>query len=201
MKTRTLLKAISYKPFLALIAILSASFIITTTSCHVGSDGRPGLAYITFEWEVSKPDFIDCGTPAVPPNFYYGTYYRISPGWYTAFYEGKVWTGQAWGTYAWEMDYEIWVNPGQRGGYGYNGKDGLNTYMNFVCTPYGPKIYRHESYMRKAQDSDSDDTAREEVTGTDGTVEFQAGEYSVRMTYRKVEPRGTDAKSGNFPLN
>lgn len=201
MKTKTLLKAISYKPFLALIAVLSASLILTISSCHVGSDGRPGQAYISFEWEISKPDLIDCGTPSVPPNFYYGTFYRITPGWYTAYYEGQVWTGQAWGTYAWEMDYEIWVNPGQRGGYGYNGKDGMNTYMTFVCTPFGPEIYRHESDMRKAPENDGDDADIEKITENEGVIEYQINEYTVRMTYRKVEPRGADAKSGNFPLN
>jgi len=183
-----------------LIALLFVSgMLIITPSCHVGTDGRPGLAYISFDWEESKPEFIDCGTSAVPPNFYYGTSYRINPGWYTAYYEGKVWNGQAWGTYAWEMDYEIWVNPGQRGGYGYNGKDGMNTYLNFICSPYGPKLFRQDAYLRKAP-VEAEIIDSEILPNGDQVMEYHVDDYSVRITYRKAEP-GRRSNDGNFPLN
>ncbi len=202
MKTRRFSSVRLTAPVLLMALILSLSLVITSTSCKVGTDGRPGLAYIAFEWEESKPDYIDCGTSAVPPNFYYGTYYRISPGWYTAYYEGKVWTGQAYGSYAWEMDYEIWVNEGQRGGYGFNGRDGLNTYLDFVCSPYGPRLYRHDSHLRKApeaehtRDADSPGFA----PGIEYVEEYEVGDYMVRITARSVEPRSGKG-SGNHPLN
>lgn len=185
--------------FLIALFTVFSSLIFITPSCYVGSDGLPGLAYVAFEWEESKPEYIDCGTASVPPNFYYGTYYRINPGWYTAYYDGKVWNGSAWGTYAWEMDYEIWVNPGQRGGYGYNGKNGMNTYLNFVCSPYGPELFRHDDYLRKAPEKVvSKDTM---VDGKMNQVlEFESGEYKIRVTYRSVEPRSHSDK-GSFPLN
>jgi hypothetical protein len=198
MKSFTTLRR-SAKTGLLLTMILTAGLLMLTPSCYVGADGRPGLAYIAFEWEVSKPDFIDCGTSSVPPNFYYGTYYRINPGRYTAYYDGKVWNGMAWGTYAWEMDYEIWVNPGQRGGYGYNGKDGMNTYLSFVCNPYGPKLFRHDAYLRKAP-VEADIIDSEILPDGDQVVEYRVDDYSVRITYRKAEP-GRRSSQGNFPLN
>lgn len=192
----------SIKALIAGLALfISGMALITSTSCSVGSDGRPGLAYVAFEWEGSKPDFIDCGTASVPPNFYYGSYYRINPGWYTAYYEGKIWNGSAWGTYAWEMDYEIWINQGQRGGYGYNGKDGMNTYLNFVCTPSGPVIYRHDAYLRKApQENQTDFRYEIAEPGQEHVDEYQINEYTIRVTSRSVVPR-TNPSGGNHPLN
>lgn len=201
MKTTAILKRSEMRPVLTFLTLLVSIILITSSSCQVGADGHPGSAYVTFEWEVEKPEFIDCGTTAVPPNFYYGTYYRISPGWYTAYYEGKVWTGTAYGTYAWEMDYEIWVNPGQRGGYGYNGKDGANTYMNFVCTPYGPKVYRHESYMRKAPEIEDYDQLKADIAPSEGVFEYQTEDFSIKVNYRKVTPRSIEPGAGNIPLN
>ncbi len=200
MKKLTLLPG-SLKGLMILFAAgLTITILSTTTSCTVGSDGRPGLAYITFEWEESKPDLIDCGTSAVPPNFYYGSYYRINPGWYTASYEGKIWNGTAWGEYKWVADYEIWVNPGQRGGYGYNGQDGLNTYLNFVCTPYGPKLFRHESNMRKAPGTDDMIEVEPVIVNGENIIETTTKDYSIRITYRSVEPDGK-FESRNHPLN
>jgi hypothetical protein len=175
------------------------AFILTTApSCYVGADGNPGLAYIAFEWEDTKPEYIDCGTPAVPPQFTYGSYYRITPGWYHAYYDGKVWNGSAWGTYAWEMDYEIWINPGERGGYGYNGRDGMNTYLNFVCSPYGPELFRHDDYLRKAREVVP---SRSEVNAdNERIVTYQVGEYTVKIIIRKVAPRD-HTTPGNTALN
>jgi hypothetical protein len=187
-------------PLLLFAALVATSLLITNTSCTVGADGRPGLAYLSFEWEVSKPEYIDCGTPAVPPNFYYGTFYRTNPGLYTAYYDGKVWNGMAWGSYAWEMDYEIWILPGQRGGYGYNGKDGLNTYLTFVCSPYGPKLFRSESYMRKGTPAEPTRIHEATTPGGEQVIEYTVNEYTIKVTYRAVEPR-TGQAGGNFPLN
>lgn len=184
-----------------LIGIVVLLMIIPVSSCMMGNDGRPGLAYIAFDWVESKPEFIDCGTPAIPANFYYGTYYRTNPGWYTGYYEGKVWNGTAYGAYAWEMDYEIWINTGQRGGYGYNGKDGINTYMNFVCSPYGPYLERHESYLRKLPDSGQIEENSERIdTDEETTILYQFNEYTVRLTYRNVTPENRTT-AGNHSLN
>lgn len=187
------------KAFLPALSLLFLTLLVfTTPSCYVGTDGRPGLAYVAFDWEVEQPEYIDCGTSAVPPQFYYGTNYRINPGWYHCYYDGKVWNGTAWGSYAWEMDYEIWVNPGQKGGYGFNGRDGMNTYLNFVCSPYGPKLFRRDDYLRKAKEVPVRST---EITPEDEQVStYDLGEYTVKMTIRKVAPR-THTDKGNLALN
>lgn len=187
-------------PLFLLAAMVATSFLLTSTSCTVGADGRPGTAYIAFEWEHTKPEYIDCGTPAVPPNFFYGTFYRINPGWYTAYYDGKVWNGVAWGTYAWQADYEIWVNPGQRGGYGYNGKDGMNTYLTFVCSPNGPQLFRSESYLRKGAKEEPTRVYESDTPDGEQVIEYTVNEYTIKVTYRAVEPR-TEKTAGNNPLN
>lgn len=200
MKTKTFpLTHFGRNILLGLSAFLLFAILFTSTSCTVGSDGRPGLAYIAFKWEVAKPEYIDCGTPAVPPNFNYDTYYRITPGWYTAYYEGKVWTGQAYGTYAWEMDYEIWINEGQRGGWGYNGKDGMNTYLDFVCSPHGPYLLRHESYLRTARELPEGYELISD-NGDEIVVKVEMPEYVMRITYKKSEYKNLSL-GGNFALN
>jgi hypothetical protein len=200
MKTRILPTAKPSTILLMTAIALTTFLLLTSTSCKVGNDGRPGLAYVAFEWEEVKPDYIDCGTSAVPPDFYYGTFYRISPGWYTAYYEGQVWNGQAWGSFAWEMDYEIWVNPGQRGGYGYNGRDGLNTYLTFVCNPFGPRLYRSESDLRKAPVERETDIRELVPLGEEIHLEYEFEDYTVKITARSVEPRNPDG-SGNRAMN
>ncbi len=180
----------------------TAIFLSISTSCYVGADGHPGLAYVAFEWEHVKPDYIDCGTPAVPPQFNYGTFYRISPGWYNAYYEGKVWNGQAWMTFSFSMDYEIWINEGQRGGYGYNGKDGMNTYLTFMCSPYGPYLKRNDAYYRTASPDDELAANTKGIPEIDKDVvrEYKEGDYTIRLTYRRVDPI-KNKPAGNFPLN
>ncbi|MDT8308064.1 MAG: hypothetical protein RQ866_00940 [Bacteroidales bacterium] len=162
--------------------------MITNTSCYEGRDGLPGKAFLAVEWEVDKPDYIDCGTPDIPPQFYYGTYYRAYPGVYFLYYEGDFYNGQAWGTYAWEMEYEIWVHPGERGGLGYNGAHGPDAFFQLVCSPYGP--YKVNTVGKTAGKILVKETYKLiEETENGIVIEQKQDAYTLKITYRKVEPK------------
>lgn len=159
------------------------------TSCHkepwYGRDGRPGNAYLTITWIDAKPEYIDAGTGDIPPVFEYGRYYNAWPGFYTMYYDGRFWNGQAHVFYAWEVDYEIWTVAGEPGGMNYDGVDGPDNYFTLECSPFGPWIYGpgyksaelHEGYNLKES---SDERIIIEKEGTD---------FGITLTYKKVVPR------------
>jgi hypothetical protein len=165
-----------------LIAVL---LILGFTSCQkawYGRDGRPGDAFVSFTWQVSEPTYIDVGNGAVPPVFYWGESYKIRPGNYTLYYEGEVWAGSGWALYSWEVMYEIWEVPGERGDWYYNGSDGPDNYFNIECSPYGP--YISSDYKSTALDPKYDliSENKDEII-----VEQKADGMRMKITYRKSE--------------
>ena len=161
---------------------------ILITSCEpdyrYGYDGRPGRAYLALNWELAPPEYIDAGTPDIPPYFKWGQFYRAYPGFYTLYYEGTIHNGPVHGFYAWEIDYEIWTTRGEPGGYYYNGCDGPDTYFTIFCNPNGPYT---RSWM-KMSEADAEITIVED-TGDIIVVMMEKNEYKMKLTYRKVEPR------------
>jgi hypothetical protein len=167
-----------------LIAVL---LILSFTSCQkawYGRDGRPGDAFVSFTWQVSEPTYIDVGNGAVPPVFYWGESYKIRPGNYTLYYEGEVWAGSGWALYSWEVIYEIWEVPGERGDWYYNGSDGPDNYFNIECSPYGP--YISSDYKSAALDPKYDliSENKDEIV-----VEQKADGMRMKITYRKSEKK------------
>ncbi len=167
--------------------LLPVLLILGLASCEKawhGTDGRPGDAYLALTWQVEEPAYIDAGTGAIPPRFYYGQYYKINPGYYTLYYEGDVWTGQYWGTYAWEVTYEIWEVPGERGDWYYNGQNGPDNYFDIEMSPYGPYVY--SSY--KSGESVSKYEIIEQ--SNDVIVIVQKGDgMNLKATFKRVDPR------------
>jgi hypothetical protein len=159
------------KVIVILILFTSVFFI----SCEqYGTDGYPGRAYLSVNWDVSKPDYLDVGTSDIPEIFEWGTYYRAFPGTYTLDYSGKVWKTTYWADYSWLVDYEIYENPGQQGGANYNGRNGLNSYFDIVCTPYGPDISSYDQQIKPDNNLNSI------------TIIKNSGSYSIKITYKKV---------------
>ena len=66
---------------------LIAIAIIFLQSCvyesHYGVDGE---AFLKINWVDDEPSFIDAAG-AIPSNFYWNTYYKTFPGFYTVYYE------------------------------------------------------------------------------------------------------------------
>lgn len=152
--------------------------ILSLTGCEKawhGHDGRPGDAYLSLAWQVAEPTYIDAGTGAIPPVFYWGEYYRIYPGHYYIYYEGRIWNGMYWSWYAWEVEYDIWLNAGEPGDWYYNGADGPDNFFTIECNPYGPFIY-HDYKSTGEPDNEI-------------SVTKKADGYELRAIYRKAVPK------------
>ena len=170
--------------YLFILAITLVSF----SSCYIDInepvyDGRPGDAYIELEWDYSPPDYLDAGTSDIPTHFEYGRYYLTRPGWYNLYYEGEFWDGYDLAYYAWELDYEIWRNPGTYGHSGHDGVDGLDSYLTIVLSPYGPYTYR----LNKSTGASLYKIIEERDNVI--VVEQTSEEFTIRITYRKVDKR------------
>jgi hypothetical protein len=170
-----------------LIFLFLASFILS--SCYTepwyGQNGRPGNAFLSITWVDAKPQYLDAGTGAIPPVFEYGRYYSAWPGFYTFYYEGRVWNGQANIFYAWEVDYEIWVTAGEPGGMYYNGANGPDNYFSIECSPYGPWVYG-PGYKSAAlpEGYELKESTEERIV-----IEKEGTDFGITLTYRKVVPR------------
>jgi hypothetical protein len=168
--------------YMSFIIITLFSLILLSSCERYGSDGRPGMAFLSVNWDVSKPTYLDVGTSDIPEVFEWGTYYRAYPGINTLYYDGKVWNGSTWANYAWEVDYEIYENPGENGRPHYNGRDGLNSYFDIVCTPYGPDITSYNALIKPGETTN-------DVNWTPITVIKRDGNYSIKITYKNVTPK------------
>lgn len=148
---------------------------------YYGHDGRTGDAYLSLTWAKEMPEYIDAGTSAIPPVFKWGKYYEANPGDYQLYYEGSVWNGFGWSYYAWEVDYEIWVNFGESGQpYGIDGRDGADTFLTLECSPSGPFPFNSKK--------SSSTNKYEIVEQTEDMIKVkQVGErFSIKVTYIKA---------------
>ena len=167
--------------------VIAVLLILSLAGCQkawYGHDGRPGDAYLAIEWQVSEPEYIDAGTSNIPPVFYWGQNYKIFPGIYDLHYEGRVWTGMGWASYAWEVDYRIYEVPGESGGWYYNGQDGPDNYFLIICSPYGPDV--QSAY----KDAEAGQKYEIIVESDEEIVVKQAGDgMEIMITYTKAEPK------------
>ena len=168
-----------------LIAVL---LILSVTACQKnawhGSDGMPGDAFLALTWQESEPTYIDAGTGAIPPVFYWGDYYQIRPGDYNLYYEGSVWAGMSWANYAWEVFYEIWEVPGEKGDWYYNGANGPDNYFTIECNPFGP-------YIGSTYKSGELAEGYELIEESDSTITIKVQKEGQEMivTYKRVEKK------------
>ena len=157
--------------------------MMVLTSCTKGRNGRDGLAYVSVTWDVDRPDYIDVGNPSFPRNFFFGEFYRVYPGRYFMYYEGVFWNGYAFAHYAWDVEYEVWENRGEAGGYYYDGRDGIDNYFSLRCTPYGPYTYQLKS------ESANDNTVKIKENKDGKLVITEEKEFfTIRITYSKATP-------------
>lgn len=180
------------------ILIFSLFSLMIFSSCekdnYYGFDGRPGRAFLSFTWIDAKPMYLEAGTYDIPRVFEWGKYYRAYPGLYKLYYEGEYWNGHAYMFYAWEMDYEIWVNPGEPGGYGYNGRDGRDTYFTMELSPFGPYYYYDNGYK-----NDSGNEVIIESTEDEHIILKRSAEFTIKMKFRKVE-KDTKVKDSSVEI-
>jgi hypothetical protein len=177
--------SLHYLFFLNLIAAALMVFSSCEKEPYFGYDGKPGKAFISLMWVDAKPDYIDAGTGDIPHIFEWGRYYRTYPGINRLYYDGQFWNGHNYSFYAWEMDYEIWENLGEPGGYGYNGRNGSDNYFTLELSPFGPYIYTNDLYKDVCNcEVLIDSTAENEITVTKISENF-----TLKINFTKVEKR------------
>ena len=150
-----------------------------------GNDGFPGKAYLQLTWLDAEPAYLDVGNTDIPPTFYWNEYYRITPGIYTLYYEVDGLEDNYPVTYAYELVYEIWIDPGEPGDYNYNGKNGGDTYFILELTPYGPSVYGEMRY-KSVPVTDMNDKI--EYNG-DQIIIKKVNDYWIKASYKQVKPR------------
>jgi hypothetical protein len=167
--------------------LFTGILLLMLTSCekdYWGYDGFDGRAYLALSWSDSEPYYIEPGSHAIPNLFYWDEYYRINPGIYTMYYDGEYYDGYGWLEYAWEVDYEIWINYGEEGSLFYDGRDGADNYFVVECNPYGPFVYRDlKSKVVKPE--------YEVLESSENAISLLMKKefFSMKVTYRKVEKR------------
>ncbi len=188
MKTKETQNRSNTKYFRSFSMILTClGLVIFFSSCDddwYGSNGRPGNAFVSVAWEVAQPDYLDTGSPDIPAYFQWGRYYHANPGVYFLYYEGHIPNSYGYSVYAWEIEYSIWINQGEPGGYHHHGYDGPDNYFTLLCSPYGPYI---DNYY-KSGNSDQNITM-ENINEKEIKVTMKGKDFLFEAIYRKAEPR------------
>ena len=167
-----------------LYCLALATFILS--SCYTepwyGRNGLPGNAFLSLTWVDVKPEYIDAGTGDIPPVFEYGRYYKAWPGYYTLYYEGRFWNGQAHVFYAWEVTYEVWETPGEPGAMYYHGANGPDNYFTVECSPAGPWVYGPGYKSAELPEG----YTLKETAGEDIVIEKSGTHFGITITYRNL---------------
>ena len=172
------------------VVLLLCITALTFTSCEKGEEGDPGYAYVALTWKGNEPTYIEMHNNFIPSVFYWDWYYRVDPGIYNVYYEGHQRILGIRIPYAWELEYEVWENPGRRGKYVWEkGPAGPDAYFTIELTPGGPEVFYEEVSADKSAASEAQPSPAYE-DGDIIVVEKHNKDYSIRLTYKKVSPRG-----------
>jgi hypothetical protein len=157
-------------------------FIITlfTTSCEKYQDGVAGRVFMSVSWSNDEPDYIETGNSNFPTSFFYDDYYETTPGIYTIYYEGVFWNGSANAKYSWEVDYELWISPGESARSTRDGLNGLDNYFNIDLSPYGP--YTSMTNKRMSNNESNIEVLEPGVY----RIIKKSNEYNIKITYKNV---------------
>jgi hypothetical protein len=172
--------------------LILVAAILLLNSCEKGYDGWPGKAFVGFVWIDDEPAYIEFENDYIPSMFYWDEYYRVAPGLYYVYYEGEHFIGNQLYEYAWELEYEVYELPGERGKpFRKDGADGPDAYFTIECTPYGPELYFEELYATKSAEIEG----KTEVisNGEEIIIEKTDKDFGLRIRYKKTEPRGKPA--------
>ncbi len=177
------------KTGLLVLAFLLPAVLMLIPSCYKGEYGQPGLAFVAFTWIEDEPSYIEIENEFIPPVFYWDWFYRVDPGIYYIYYEGDHRRGGRINPYAWELEYEVWENPGKKGKHLWQtGPDGPDAYFTIELSPFGPEVFYEELYPEKSAKQEDEPGINMNI-GEVIILEKQSNNHNLRLTYRKVEPR------------
>lgn len=169
-----------------MLLVAALSFL---PSCEKGEEGLPGLAFVAFSWVTDEPDYIEIENEFIPAVFYWDWYYRVDPGTYYVYYEGEHRRSSGMEPYAWELEYEVWENPGKPGKYYWEeGPDGPDAYFTVELSPFGPEVYYEEVTAEKSAGTEETEAPLFQP-GHEIIVEKQVKNFNLRLKYKMVTPR------------
>jgi hypothetical protein len=190
MKAETFNPVLRRPPGSRLFLMLPFLFLLIL-SCQKGDEPYPGMAFVALAWEVTEPEYLEMENPFIPPVFYWDWFYRIDPGVYYIYYEGRHRVGGKINPFAWELEYEIWEYEGKRGRhYWQDGENGPDAYFTIVCSPFGPEVY-HEKYTPEKSLLPDERILPAPGTEKEIILEEFAHSFGIRLRYRQVIPRST----------
>lgn len=163
-----------------LMIILVATSSLLTSCVKIEEAGHPGRSFVSLVWNETPPTFVDAGTYAFPRHFQYNQYYLIEPGSYHLYYEGTDYYYGEYYDYAWDMDYEIWINPSRHSGY-----DGADNYFTLELNPYGPDWY----VEAKGGKTEISGYQVLECTEKRVVLERKSNDVGIKITYSRVIPK------------
>lgn len=174
------------------LAAMLLLFAFTFASCEKGEEGNPGYAYVELTWFGQEPDYVEMDNDFIPTVFYWNWFYRVDPGIYNIYYEGHERILGIRIPYAWELEYEVWENPGKRGKYAWEkGPDGPDAYFTIELSPAGPEVYYEQVSADKSAGSSQGNGSRPKP-GDVIVVEKQVKDFTMRLSYKCVEPRAAE---------
>ena len=168
--------------------LLILALFLMLGSCEKGHDGWPGRAYVALSWWEHEPDYIELDNDYIPVVFYWDEYYRVAPGSYWIYYEGVHSRRGKLYEYAWDLEYEVWENPGEQGKPFKDGLDGSDGYFTIELAPDGPEVYYEEFYPAKSA-TDGDNAGIILHSDDEIIIEKHSNNFSLRVKHRKVDPR------------
>ena len=132
-----------------------------------------GNAYVRLNWSDREPDYVDANG-IVPSKFYWNTYYKSFPGYYTVHYEYDYNSGGRVITDAYDAKVEIWVHRSDASSSNYNSQYVSDNYFELIMYPDGGYDYNLTSSLK----SNTSDTLIQKKNG-----------MTMKIIISKVEPR------------
>jgi len=173
--------------FAFLMLVIFVSSLSFFSGC--GDDGQPGSAAISFTWDWYV-DSYDDSNPDTPTWIYEYTNYGTSPGTYSYTYYCSDVIGNYW---YWYGTYNIYVNPGEEGGWFSDGDNGSDNFFRFGLYGSGPDFYLlkpnpDKPKLKSLEASKLDMTKYESVTVGDPIKETVYSRYGrMEITRQKFE--------------
>jgi len=182
------MKTISKKIVKCVILFVVSTFSFTSCIYYEESYSISGKAYVRLNWNNRQPDYI-ATDGIVPSNFYWNTYYRAIPGYYTVHYEYDYDNGYKTVTYAYDANVEVWINHGEK--QYYNGVKAADSYFDMELYPDGGYDFTAYSQLKS---NIINENAGVKFLGTIDSITTVQNGITMKIIYKRVEPVTTRIK-------
>jgi len=170
-----------------ILFILLAASVYFSSCTYYGHDGLDGEAFLKINYGNGEPSYVDAGG-AIPNNFYWDTFYRTYPGFYTVNFEYTFPGPYGDRIYPYQVEIEVWNYLGEEGGQNYSGDDGDDTYFDLTLYSDGFIEYTHDVYVKSEELSKElpKDVTEKTLIGSNQQVKNGKG---IKYTYYQLPSR------------